>query len=195
MGRIGCLFVFIIFLFKITDTFGQKRTPDVTDTAFLKNTSYQKLNKYISYHVINEGKYSASAKLTYGVKILGSYYYLNHRYKIFRDDKEEYVNAAGVADLIKSNKFSNREGFVGIFKINSKMEFIWKPVMLRRISVMPKKSDVKSVNSLMKKLRKERFVSDLSLDTLKNDLLTKLTAHSGKSIYVKIKLGEVLECR
>ena len=182
------LVVLIIFLFKISDSFGQKRGSDITDTAFLKKTSYQKLNKYISYHVISEGKYSANSKLTYGVKILGSYYYLNHRYKKVKDDKEEYITATVVADLIKSSKFANREGFVGVFKINSKMEFIWKPDLLKKMVVTPVKDDARSLNLLKRRLTQQPFVNSLSLDTARNNPLSKLMGDNKPSVYFKLKL-------
>jgi len=182
---------FLIFFFCCAVEAGaQPKLPDVTDTVFLKKIKYEKLNKYISYYVVNKGKYSANPKLAYRVKMFAIYYYQSHKYKTFNDSKEGYMKGNVVAGIIKSGQFADRDGFVGIFRINSKMEFIWRPVMLKRISVIPKKSDLKSVNGLMVKLRKERFVSSLSLDTLKNDLLVKLMSEVSKRVYVKIKLKD-----
>lgn len=182
------LVFFIIFLFSIIDGFGQKRTPDITDTSFLKNTTYKKLNKYISYHIIKEGTYSTNPKLTYAFKIFDIYSYLDHRYKTFKDSKEEYGRANSVADILKSNRFANREGFEGIFKINSKMAFVWKPSILRNINIFPKKVDEGSIHLLMKKLNKVFFVSGITLDSMKLDLLDLMDHRKKRTVFIKVKV-------
>jgi hypothetical protein len=116
------------------------------------------------------------------------YHYGKHNYEIINKDKETTVKPNDIKKFSGSDEFANKEGFDGIFKINSQIEFVLKPGLLRKMVVTPVKDDPRSLNLLRRKLKQQPFVDGLSLDTSKNKLLAKMMSNNKPSVYFKLKL-------
>jgi hypothetical protein len=182
------LATFIIFLFTIQSTYAFQVQTNLKDTLFIKNANYQKLNKYISYHAIKEGKYTTNPKLMCKLRLVAIYHYRKNSYEVVKNDKAVTCKPGDIKQFTQSDKFANRDGFAGIFKINSQMEFVLKPGILKQLTICPKENNTKSIGLLMEKLRKQDFVSSISLDTLKDNPLAKLTGNKKPLVYIKVKL-------
>jgi len=186
--RIIRVIIFIFFLFTIKNSCAFQAQPNLNDTLFFKNARYEKLSKFIGYHVIKKGKYTSNPKLVYGLKLIAIYHYGKHSYELIKKDQEITLKSKDIKIFIGSDDFANVDGFDGIFKINSQIEFAFKPNLLRNIIVSPNKDDAGSLNLLREKLMKQAFVNSLSLDTVRNSPLAKLVKNNKPSFYFKLKL-------
>jgi len=61
--RTSRFILFLLFMFTICNSYGYQIKDNFSDTSFYKNVRYKKLNKFVAYHVIKEGKYSNSPRL------------------------------------------------------------------------------------------------------------------------------------
>jgi hypothetical protein len=181
-------FIAICFLLFGFSNFFQVK-PLVNDTSSLKKIKYKKLDEFVSYHIISEGKNTGDRNLTYTFKPIAVFYYFNHSYVVPKDNKEVNGGSYDMAKLIQSNKFSGRAGFQGIFKINSKIVFKVRPDILKKMSVVPKQQDIKNIYRLMNKLKKEEFVSSLALDSMQPFTIKSQREKVKKSIYIKMRLN------
>jgi len=156
----------------------------ITDTTYFKTLKYVKLNSLVGYHVLKNGKPTNRQSLEYLVKPIATYYYYNHSYVIDKKDTSLRAKPADVTKLLMSNKFSNKTGFDGLFKVNSKIIFLIKPGILKKITVIPKVKNDGQLRTLVGKLRKEKFVSQLELDTAKTTILVS----GNRDTYITILL-------
>jgi hypothetical protein len=183
--RITSVVVFLFFLFGICNSYAVQTKPD---SLFYKNTKYQKLNRFVSYHVITEGKHTGSPRLMYTLKMIAIYNYGNHRYEVIKKDKEVDGKLSDIRQFILSNKFGNREGFEGLFKINSEILYVLKPYMLKRITVFPKNNEVNVSGVLIKKLKKESFINRMSLDSFKLNAFDTLNHNKKRRVFIKLEV-------
>jgi hypothetical protein len=186
--RITTVVIFLFFLFLINESYAVQVTPNINDTLFLKNAKYKKLNKFIGFHINKEGKYTTDPKLVYALKLVAIYHYGRHNYESVKKDKEITFKSRDINKFVRSDEFANRVGFDGIFKINSQMEFVLKPDLLRKMVVIPVKDDAGSLSLLRNKLKQQPFVNSLSLDTERNNPLARLMRNTKPSLYFKLKL-------
>ncbi len=160
--------------------------PNVNDTSYLKTLKYEKLNSLVSYHIIQNGKSVSKFNLVFTIKPIATYYYYHHRYEKQKKDTQQYGKAGDLTKLILSNKFSNKKDFDGLFRINAKSMFVYKPWILNKITVTPKTNDDKELHVLMSKLEKEKFVSHISLSTTDSKSLG--FKHGFKNSYIAVLL-------
>jgi hypothetical protein len=179
IGLIG-----ILLCFNNSKAFQSK--PGTLDTTFLKKTNYKKLDEFVSYFIINEGRHTNNKNLMYSFKQISDYYYLNHQYVIRKDNKEIIGSSTDLKKLIQSGKFSDRADFHGIFKINSKIALRLNPNILKRMSIFPKINDIKNAHILMNKLKKEKFVSGLALDSIQPFSIIRHVNKVKKRIYIRM---------
>ena len=186
--RTSRFILFLLFMFTICNSYGYQIKDNFSDTSFYKNVRYKKLNKFVAYHVIKEGKYSNSPRLVYTFQMIAVYHYYNHSYESVEDDHAVKGKSVEIRKLILSDQFDNKKDLDVIFKINSKIAFVEKPNLLRMIDVFPKENNVKSVGLLVSELNREDFVSSLSLDTIKDNPFDKLMPTRKKDVCIKIRL-------
>lgn len=182
------VFLVIFFHFGINANKHNQLKTRYSDTAFFKKVNYLKLNKLVSYHIIKNGKIVSKLDLLYTIQPIAVYNYYYHRYDVAKNEKPIHAKPKDMERFILSNRFSNREGFNGLFKINSKIEVIYKPFLLKKLTVFPISNDAKNINLLINKLKRESFVNNLVLDTLKPTSIDTLFHSLKKNIVIRIKL-------
>jgi hypothetical protein len=160
----------------------------LSDSTYLKKIKYEKLDSLISYHVISSGKFLRDENLRYIFTPLGEYNFLNHSFELFADSKGIQLKSDSIQVLLFSSKFSNLSGFKAIFKINTEIAYKWRPNILMKISVFPKKADPENIRLLTDKLEKEGFGISLSLDTMKLSAFDSLENKTIGRIYIKVNV-------
>ena len=184
MRIINIIFIAIIFEFGFYTVANSQVTANTNDTSFLKSLKYDKLNNLVGYHIINDGKPVGKSNQAYTIKSIAAYYFYNHSYGKEKTDTLIFGKSGDVTKLILSNKFSNRLGFDGIFRVDSKAMLVYKPWILKKMTVTPKSSDANSLHTLISKLKEQTFISEASL-TIRN---FQWIGGVRKSVYVMILL-------
>jgi len=186
-------FIIISFLLLYFNSGRAQEKLSITDTSSLKKLVYDEVNDVVSYHIINQGHYSDAPNLIYIVKPIAVYRDGSHSFEKLEDNKEFYLKKGELKKYILTDRFSERLNFHGIFKLNSKVLYIWRPGILEKISVLPKLRDIEHARLLMKKLRAQNYVRGTSLDSMESFSIrfssnSKLNHHKKDLIYVRIKL-------
>jgi hypothetical protein len=189
MGKLSAILVSCILLFACDNHKDVKKQKGASDSMYFKNIKYDKLNEFVGYHIFKEGTKYNDSGIIYTLKPVGYYYNYNKTYAAVKHSKTFSLSVMEIKSILLTDTLLHRVGFDGMFKVNSKIAFIYKPYILKRFTVQSKKKDRKDLNVLALKLKSKEFVRSVSIDSLKSSFVDTMINHGKRSvvIYVYVK--------
>lgn len=161
---------------------------DIKDTTFLKSIEWDSLNKFVSFHILQNGNKTSDTNFRFTANAIAVCHYFNKQFELINDSTELSFKPGELKEFILSDSFSDRINFDCLLRINSQIGFHYRPDLLQTVMVRAKDMTDKNIKRIMTELKRENFTQNVKSEVVKLSILDTLLHDATKTVFIKIKL-------
>ena len=194
--KTGYLLLFVLFIYSCNYSAHKAKPPvkpvptlpKTIDTSYLKTVKWNTLNHFVKYYfATNNPTISSDTALTYSIKAIAYVNTATHVFKYAAGDST-IIKAGQIKNVILDDTFNNCANMDGLFKINSEVAYRTNPAILGTVYARLTASTKKTAAPIIARLKKENFVSGITVAAAKDTTIDSLTHSPKKGVLLKIHL-------